>query len=588
MCGILGCVYKDYDANARAKFVQSLQLLAHRGPDFQDFVQSDNLFLGHTRLSILDLDMRSNQPMSYKDKYTLIFNGEIYNYKELKEELYHQGYRFQTQGDTEVLLCAYDFWGEACVEHCNGMWAFALLDKVKKQIFCSRDRFGEKPFFYYEDTQKLVFASEIKAILPYLKERRANIPAMIPFIVRQNVDCYLNETFFKGIYRLNPSENLVIDLNTLSLSKTSYYTINKQEISSPNPALKVREILEDSIRLRLRSDVKIGGCLSGGLDSSCLNALIAKSYSNPKDFLAIHAKSSLQDNDESAYAKEVAKHLGIELCVIEPSKKEFLESLEQVIRVQDEPFGSTSIYMQYFVMQKARELGIKVMFDGQGADEIFLGYEHYFQYIYKTFKDANKEEEFFKDLKNFRYSKEMIKESLERVENVRAAFDRAKMGGVREKYLDFAQFKEIYNYTSFYAFNVREIYKNNLQSLLRFEDRDSMAFGVESRLPYLDYRLVDYVLALPISVKFQKGYLKFLLREACKDILPQNILWRYNKLGFESPQKLWLQEDKEMLEAINQSKLLKEIFTTITIKEKGYLWRLFNIAKWEEIYQVEL
>ena len=240
-------------------------------------------------------------------------------------------------------------------------------------------------------------------------------------------------------------------------------------------------------------------------------------------------------------------------------------------------------------MQKARDLGIKVMFDGQGADEIFLGYEHYFQYIYKAFKDVSRGEEFFKDLKSFRYSKAMIIESLRRVEDVRVAFDRAKLGGVKEEYLGFEQFKEIYHYASFLAFNAREINNNNMQALLRYEDRDSMAFGVESRLPYLDYRLVDYVLALPVFEKFQKGYLKFLLREACEDLLPKNIIWRYNKLGFESPQKFWLQDIKEqMVESIENSKLLKEVFTKITIKEDSYLWRLYNIAKWEEIYGVVL
>ena len=593
MCGILGCIYKIHYTKARAEFAQNLQILSHRGPDFQNFIQWENVFLGHTRLAVLDLDSRSNQPMVYGDKYILVFNGEIYNYKELKEELYKQGYRFYTQGDAEVLLCAYDFWGETCVEHFNGMWAFALLDKSKGKIFCSRDRFGEKPFFYYQDENQFVFASEIKAVLPYLKARKANIPAMIPFIVRGNIDCYRNETFFKGIYRLNPSENLVIDLKDYSLSKSAYYTINTEEILANNPASKVREILENSVKLRLRSDVGIGGCLSGGLDSSCLNALITR-FVNPKDFIAIHAKSSLKENDESEFAQVVAKHLGIELYVIEPSQSEFLESLEKVIKTQDEPFGSTSIYMQYFVMQKARELGIKVMFDGQGADEIFLGYEHYFQYIYKVFKDCNREEKFFKDLKSFRYSKEMIIESLARVENVKVAFERAQLGGVKEQYLGFDQFNEIYNYGDFHYWNKREIKNNNLQALLRYEDRDSMAFGVESRLPYLDYRLVDYVLALPIFEKFQKGYLKFLLREACKDLLPKNIIWRYNKLGFESPQKLWLESiTAQMVESIENSEILREIFGCRcggggAFLNESNIWKYYSISKWEKIYGVTL
>lgn len=592
MCGILGYIDKTTECDTAGGgafigvFKRALGILEHRGPDCHDFVRYGNVFLAHTRLSIVDLDVRSNQPMHFQDKYTLVFNGEIYNYQELRQELYLQGYRFHTQGDAEVLLCAYDCWGEACVEHFNGMWAFALLDKAKQKVFFSRDRFGEKPLFYYKDDKRLIFASEIKAILPFLEERRVNIPAIIPFIVRQNVDCYRDETFFQGIYRLNPSENCVMDLRDFSFVKTQYYTLSKQEYPSGNPIVQIRKLLEDSVNLRLRSDVRIGSCLSGGLDSSCLNALIARAV-HPKDCVAIHAKSSLKEGDESEFARIVAGHLGMELCVIEPSKEEFLRALEKVITIQDEPFGSTSIYMQYFVMQKAREMGIRVMFDGQGADELFLGYEHYFQYIYKAFKDAGKGEEFFKDLKCFLYSKEMIVQSLERIEDIAVAFRRAKSGGLRDKYLSIEQFKEIYGYTDFFAFNVREILHNNLQSLLRYEDRDSMAFGVESRLPYLDYSLVEFVLSLPVFERFQQGYLKFCLREACKDLLPETIIWRTNKLGFESPQKLWLDGlREEMHEAVRKSPLLQEIFQNITIHEDGYLWRLYNIAKWEEIYQI--
>ena len=189
-------------------------------------------------------------------------------------------------------------------------------------------------------------------------------------------DCYKNETFFKDIYRLNPSQNLVVDLENLNFQTSLYYEIASQEIRAQNPAQHLRMLLEDSIRLRLRSDVPIGSCLSGGLDSSCVNALIARLNPNKNNFVAIHAKSTLKENDESEYAKRVAESLGIELCVVEPSKQDYLENLEAVMLAQDEPFGSTSLYMQYLVMQKARELGIKVMFDGQGADEIFLGYEH--------------------------------------------------------------------------------------------------------------------------------------------------------------------------------------------------------------------
>ena len=590
MCGILGLVTLGDSQETKEKFSHALSLLAHRGPDFTSFVQDKNIFLGHTRLSIIDLDARSNQPMRYQDKYALVFNGEIYNYKEIRQELQAQGYHFKTQGDAEALLCAYDFWGDKCVEHFNGMWAFAIYDKTKNILFCSRDRFGEKPFFYFKDKEKFIFASEIKAILPFLGTIKANIPAMIPFIARGNIDCYYNETFFKDIYRLQPSENMVVDLTDLTLRKQVYYRIKPQEINLENPQQTLRELLEDSIKLRLRSDVCMGSCLSGGLDSSCINALIAKLNPNKNNFIAIHAKSTLKENDESEHAKRVAESLGIELCIVEPSKQKFWNSLECVMLAQDEPFGSTSIYMQYFVMQKAHELGIKVMFDGQGADEVFLGYEHYIKYIYKDLLDRGKAGNFFENLKSFRYMKEDILEGLKGLEEFEVAFKRIQdRSNIVHQYLSREVLHSLFAYQNFFAFNIKELMQNNLQALLRFEDRDSMAFGVESRLPYLDSRIVDFVLNLPIEVKFQEGYLKYLLRLACEDLLPCDIVWRYNKLGFESPQTYWFDGERERMKAmIKYSKIIQEIFIKADLEEDSFLWRLFSIAKWEELYKVEL
>lgn len=590
MCGILGLVTLGDSQETKEKFSHALSLLAHRGPDFASFVQDKNIFLGHTRLSIIDLDARSNQPMRYQDKYALVFNGEIYNYKEIRQELQAQGYHFKTQGDAEALLCAYDFWGDKCVEHFNGMWAFAIYDKTKNILFCSRDRFGEKPFFYFKDKEKFIFASEIKAILPFLGTIKANIPAMIPFIARGNIDCYYNETFFKDIYRLQPSENMVVDLTDLTLRKQVYYRIKPQEINLENPQQTLRELLEDSIKLRLRSDVCMGSCLSGGLDSSCINALIAKLNPNKNNFIAIHAKSTLKENDESEHAKRVAESLGIELCIVEPSKQKFWNSLECVMLAQDEPFGSTSIYMQYFVMQKAHELGIKVMFDGQGADEVFLGYEHYIKYIYKDLLDRGKAGNFFENLKSFRYMKEDILEGLKGLEEFEVAFKRIQdTSNIVHQYLSREVLHSLFAYQNFFAFNIKELMQNNLQALLRFEDRDSMAFGVESRLPYLDSRIVDFVLNLPIEVKFQEGYLKYLLRLACEDLLPCDIVWRYNKLGFESPQTYWFDGERERMKAmIKYSKIIQEIFIKADLEEDSFLWRLFSIAKWEELYKVEL
>ena len=240
-------------------------------------------------------------------------------------------------------------------------------------------------------------------------------------------------------------------------------------------------------------------------------------------------------------------------------------------------------------MQKARELGIKVMFDGQGADEVFLGYEGYLKNIYKYFNDKGEEKNFFENLKMFRYSKDVVMYEFHGIENFEALLVRIQKGHIKDRYLNEKLLRQIFCYETFLEFNVKEIRSNNLQALLRYEDRDSMTFGVATRLPYLDHRSVDFVLSLPVDIKFQQGYLKYLLRKSCEDLLPKQIVWRYNKMGFESPQKEWLKTFKsEMLMAINHSRILKEIFDKIEIREDNFMWRLYNIAKWEEIYRVEI
>ena len=589
MCGIIGYLAKNTPPRETDL---ALKKLLHRGPDSHDCFTTTTdthcVYLGHTRLSIIDLDSRSSQPMHYQGRYTVIHNGEIYNYLELRNELCAQGYRFDTQSDTEVIMAAYDLFGESCVEHFNGMWAFALYDAQKEELFCSRDRFGVKPFYYFLRGEEFAFTSEIKALLPLLGECKANFSAMIPYIARGFSD-FGEETFFRGIKRLEASYNLVFKLKSNKLFLKKYYEIPK--ISKVYDSGELFKLLEESISLRLRSDVKVGACLSGGLDSSGIVALASRMQGGLE---AIHAKSSLSENDESAYARHVADFLGIKLHIIEPSFKDFKACVDEVFYTQDEPFGSSSIFMQYFVMKKAKELGIKVLLDGQGADEVFLGYEHYLKFIYKDLRDRGicTQEEFFNELKLFRYDKAGILEGLRGVDDPLLAWDIiTQKGNFNPKYLNKDALLPMLGFRDMSSFNIREIFSNNLPALLRFEDRDSMHFGVETRLPYLDYRLLELVINYPTQSKFQKGYLKYTLREAFdkNGLLPKEIIWRYNKMGFESPQKLWIDSYREeMLEEIHESKILKELFVRMDIRRDDFLWKLFSIAKWEQIFNVKI
>lgn len=590
MCGIIGLINLNQNKQYDEQIKSALCTLSSRGPNHQDIKTYGNVKLGHTRLSILDLSHQSDQPMEYSERYALVYNGEIYNYKELREELKSYGFEFKTSGDTEVLLKAYVHWGKDCVSHFDGMWAFALYDKQAQELFCSRDYFGIKPFYYYHSEDLFVFSSEIKAILEFVKTRKVNYDVIVPFIARGIVD-FSEMTFFKEIYRLLPSHHLSFDLNVSKFTVRKYYNLTKKDTDGLSHQ-DVYSLLENSVRLRLRSNVKIGTCLSGGLDSSCITAIAHKLYGGYLE--AIHAKSSAIRNDESVYAQKVARYLGIKLHTIEPTHEQFWKNVDAVIYTQDEPFGSTSIFMQYFVMQKANEIGCTVMLDGQGADEVFLGYENYLWHIYLELKKnkAFNEEDFFQSLKLFRTNRNIILENAKKINNFEKIFKIIKNGNFADKCLKEALLKKLLSRpVKSFDFQKKEIFSRQMQALLRYEDRNSMHFSVETRLPYLDRQLVENVVNMSIEEKFNHGYLKYILRQAIEKqgLLPKDIVWRYNKIGFESPQDEWIEIYKEsMIQEIEDSTLLKSIFTKIEIKQNDFLWKLFCIARWEKIFNVKV
>ena len=598
MCGIGGIINKNNKSVEELLIHQMTDIIAHRGPDSSGSYLYKNIAFGHRRLSILDLSSSGHQPMKYLDDLVITYNGEIYNFIEIREELIQKGYIFDSNSDTEVILKAYHCWGKTCVNYFNGMWSFSILDIKQKIVFCSRDRFGVKPFYYIENNDLFSFGSEISQLLPFLPNRILNKKVALDYLISGIEECS-NETFFKDIYLLKGGHNLVFDLQTNSYEIERYYNLKLSAQKNTSVDDYIQE-LKRSITLRLRSDVKVGTCLSGGIDSSTISSFASKLYQNSNEkFMAIHAKSSEYKTDESEFAKIVSKIANINLNFVEPSYSDFKSNILSIIKIQQEPFGSLSIIMQYFVFKKAKELGCIVMLDGQGGDETLLGYERYYPAIVKSKKGIAKLKALLQSSKNSRLSLiDTIK--------YQYYFSNYKLRLKRLKYKNSFYKSEIINeyeseelriisesYNDISILQKNEIVSSQLPHLLKYEDRNSMANSIESRLPFLDYKLVELSLNTNTSLKIKDGWTKFILRKAAETILPKEIVWRKAKLGFNAPEKTWTKEfENEMIKEIQQSEILnnfidfkKLYFKNLDLRTK---WRLYNFSAWEKEFKVKL
>lgn len=593
MCGISGIVYKNRKADY--KDIKSMNdLIIHRGPDGEGFYIDGSLALGHRRLSILDLSIEANQPMFYKD-LVIVFNGEIYNYIEIKEELYKFGYKFKTKCDTEVLLAAYDCWGEQCVNRFNGMWAFTIYDKKKQVLFCSRDRFGVKPFYYSCLKDKFVFGSEIKQLLPFLSKRIADKEIIADFLVCGFTE-HTDKTFFKNIYNLRGGHNLIFNLNKHTFNIYQYYKINENKTKQHISIEDYKKLFKQSVSNRLRSDVKVGSCLSGGLDSSSIAAVASDLYKYNKNerFVGIHAKSTEQNTDESYYANLVAKSKDIDLKLIMPSTEDFINYIDEVCYTQEEPFLGLSIFMQYFVMKEAKKNKCKVLLDGQGGDETLLGYERYYPLC---LLDMPLNYAFINLIKSVEKSKltllQLIGYCLYFIFfPFRILRYKIKFSYLKPDFLpNFMWVKRNAKaYYSIQKLQKLEILNTQLPHLLRYEDKNSMRNSIETRLPFLDYKLLETAFRSSIDCKIHDGWTKYILRKTINEYLPKEVVWRKNKFGFEAPEKVWLTAIRpNMVNNIKSNKILMNIFKDNINLEKinnKTLWKLFSISKWITIFSV--
>lgn len=565
MCGIAGIISSNTSLVQVPALKNMSDALAHRGPDGEGHWISrlGNAGLAHRRLKIIDLSDSAAQPMHYLDRYSIVFNGEIYNYIELKRELKKAGYYFISNSDTEVILAAFDFYREDCLHYFDGMFAFAIWDEQEQELFAARDRFGEKPFYYHLGNNAFYFGSEMKALWAAGVERVVERKMLLNYITLGYVQNPADkaQTFFRDIYSLPPAHYLTYKHAGSKLGIEEYWKLDKQAIvrlSEADALERLDALLASSVHRRLRSDVPVGASLSGGLDSSTIvyfmQQQLRSASSEYKTFSAVFPGF---ENDEEAYIQQLVKNLHLNNATCTPTVLQLVDEFEKLCYHQEEPFPSSSIFAQYKVYELAASNAVKVVLDGQGADEMLAGYHKYAHWYLQEmisryrFSGAKQEKAYMIDnnimfkwgfrnvLAAFLPSHASIaleKNEYNRIIN-HADISKEMLAFLRGREWEGIHKPVITKLNDILYFNTMQY---GLEELLRYADRNSMAHGLEVRLPYLNAELVQFVFSLPSKFKIKEGYTKHLLRKLMDHKLPHSIVWRTDKVAFEPPQKQWM------------------------------------------------
>ncbi len=615
MCGIAGIIQHNSSLLGLEDVRKMTDAISHRGPDGEGFWRNDSgeVNLGHRRLSIIDLSEMGDQPFHYLSRYSIVHNGEVYNYIELKEELEKCGYKFRSQTDTEVITAAYDHWGEDCVEHFDGMFAFAIWDENEKELFIARDRFGEKPLFYHLDEAKNIFyfASEIKALWAAGILKSPNLKMLFNFITIGYTDNPEDpeETFDCNIKKLPPAHFLKVSFQKRQIiSKYNYWDLDSElqdkNIGEQEALEKFSNLFYTSVRRRLRSDVSIGTSLSGGLDSSSVVAAIKELNLLNYSTQAFTASFPGFDKDELHYAKQVALQFDLNHHHTSITVDDLLDDWEKLCYHQDEPVGSASSLAQFKVFELAKKHNVTVLLDGQGADETLAGYHKYYKWYWQELFRHNK----LTKSRELKAARELgVAEPFNYKNKIAAWFPSFASIVMERQYLlkslshedlnkEFVRYqsKEAY-YTPPDIFTLNGVLHFNtithgLEELLRYADRNSMAHSREVRLPFLSHELVSFVFSLPPHFKIRKGWTKWILRETMQSKLPPEIVWRKDKTGFEPPQKNWMENSRlqEKIQSARQTLVDQKILNTQILDKKvipqhaheagNFEWRYLSAA----------
>ncbi|WP_033068641.1 asparagine synthase (glutamine-hydrolyzing) [Thalassospira australica] len=650
MCGIAALI--SYVPKMQNEdLLKMCEAIVHRGPDGEGYVlfseqgeaklvhkkgdllklenERSRVALGHRRLAITDISSAGSQPMAFGERlnYWVTYNGELYNFSELRAELSSKGYVFRSNSDTEILICAYAEWGVECLSRFNGMFSFVIYDLDENSIFAARDRYGVKPLYWWRpDAQTLAFASEIKQF--------TCLPEWVAYLNNERAFDYLSwgltdhtiHTLFDGVWQVPPGHYVQCQINDImsDVTATQWYSLSEvnQDYSYSESVEHFREILFDSVNLRLNADVPVGAALSGGLDSSsvvCIADAIHRTSSS-KEMHTFSARAKDKRFDEGRFIDLVSNKTSTKPHMVYPNHGQLFEELEQIIWHHDEPFGSTSVYAEWQVFKRAQEAGIKVVLDGHGADETLSGYTSDVGFFLASLLSRFRIIKFFKEFSaqraiHDRSTATLVKGILDNLLPTRLRVLARRVMGHSVSCPDWINMELLgVGPSDPFVFHVGK-YENSLKGLsraqltatslpmqLKWVDRDSMAHSVESRAPFMDFRLVDFLLSMPDHFKLNKGVSKRLLRSSMKNILPDEVRHRKDKMGFVTPEEIWVCEDqpthfKELLEeAVANS---KGVLNKKTI-EWGYamidghapynarLWRVICFGLWMKRFKVQI